>query len=378
MNRKITTRLDINIGTKCNIKCKFCYYLDRLDEPYEDIERLVNRLKVYKKNGINKLHITGGEPTLYKHLCDLVKKAKEMGFINIGIITNGIMLKKKSFVSECKDAGVDHFIISLHGPTAEVHDELTGIKGSYSSILKGIENLKEIEIPFNINLVVNRNNFKYLKEFAELMVTIKPIEVAFLYLNPMDYATKNVDKLSEYYSNTIPFLNNAIDILQTSSILVFYKFIPLCIVSKGYEKKLVNLPQALFEDWEWNYQKRFIIHSGFKNYFNRLLNQYKEFSKEQINKLPFKVLLYLSILFQDDYYCKIQTCKDCKYDLICQGINKYYVESYGTEEFSPIAGEKIVYPDFFLYDDHYLKNNMMDKMLNNLLHFFSRNFYKKN
>lgn len=378
MNRKITTRLDLNIGTRCNIKCKFCYYLDRLGEPFEDFERMVNRLKIYKKNGINKLHITGGEPTLYKHFIDLVKKAKELGFINIGIITNGILLKKKSFVNECKDAGVDHFIISIHGHNAEIHDEMTQIKGSYDSILKGIENLKDLGIPFNINFVVTSNNYKYLKEYAELMVTLEPVEVALLYLNPMDYATNIVNKLAEYYSDTIPYLNHAIDILEKNKIIVFYKFIPLCVVSKGYEKNLANLPQALFEDWEWNYKKRFIIHCGFKKYFNRLMMQFKEFSKEQINNLPFKVLSYISGLFssQDDYYCKIQTCRECKYDFICQGINKFYLASYGSNEFQPVKGEKIIRPEMFLHSDEVINVSLFDKIINNIIYIFSKIYHK--
>lgn len=377
MNRKITTRLDLNVGTRCNNKCNFCYHLDRLNEPFEDFDKLVSQLKIYRKKGINRLHITGGEPTLYKNLTDIVIKSKQLGFINIGIITNGLLLKKKSYVIECKNAGIDEFIISLHGHNAEIHDEHTQTKGSFDSIIKGIENLKELKIPLKINFVITRNNYKYLKNFAELMIELKPVEVALLYFNPLDYAANTFNEFSVVYTETMPFLNESLDLLEKHKIKVLYKFIPLCIISKGYEKYLQNFPNALFEEWEWNDEVRSVLQNGYKEYHSRMMINFKKFTKAQINNLPFKVLSYLNSVFctYSFFYNKIETCNECKYDLICQGVNKYYLDLYGLNEFKPVKGDKIIKPDFS-NKDNILKMSIWSKILNNILYKVSKTFYK--
>jgi MoaA/NifB/PqqE/SkfB family radical SAM enzyme len=378
MKKKITSRIDLNIGMKCNIKCSFCYYLDKVNEPFRDFDELVKTLKLYRKQGIDKIHITGGEPTLYKDLFRLTQTAIKLGFVSVGIITNGIMLKNKSFIIKCQESGIDNFNISIHGHNALAHDELTQAKGSFDMVMKGIENIKELNIPFHVNTVLNRKNYTNLEKLAELFIKLKPQEATILYFNPMNSASDSMNELSVTYSETIPHLNNCINILEAYHIKVFFKFIPLCLISKDYKKNLANLSQALYEDWEWNYEKRYILLVGKKKYFQGLLRNFQTFSKEQINKIPFKTLSYInSILCYESYfYKKLISCKDCRNDMICQGVNNFYLEQYGSNEFKPVYGEKIIHPEFYLYNGKVLKASLCDKILNNILFIFSRIFYK--
>jgi len=39
---------------------------------------------------------------------------------------------------------------------------------------------------------------------------------------------------------------------------------------------------------------------------------------------------------------KSKDCKDCKYDKICLGVWKRYVDYFGFEEFKPIKGKEII------------------------------------
>jgi len=370
----------LNIGLKCNIKCKFCYYLDRLNDPFEDFDKLVERLVNFRKADIDKLHITGGEPTIYKGLFDLVRKARELGFVDIGVITNGIMLRNKEYAEQCKEAGIDNFIISLHGHTAELHDELTQSKNSYDSILRAIKNLNEIGMPFQINHVVTKNNYRFLMDFSKLMIEMKPEIVTLLYFNPMNFSSALMG-MSAKYSETISYLHEAIDILEKNNVDVCFKFLPLCALKNQHEKYLMNLSQAYYEDWEWNYEKRLLLDAGKKEYKRRQLCFFRNFSKQQINHLPMDILMYLNSLLscQYDFYTKLDVCKSCRYDLICHGVDKYYIGQFGDGEFKPIPGEKIINPTAPIYDDEpdAYKISFYQKIINYLTFYYSRYFTKK-
>lgn len=378
MNKKITSRIDLNIGMKCNIKCRFCYYFDKTDEPFKDYDDLLGVLKKYRKCGIDKLHITGGEPTIYKSLFKLARTAKQLGFIDIGIITNGILLRNREFVVECKTAGIDHFNISLHGHNAVVHDELTQSKESFDMIMRGIANLKELNYSFSINSVVNHNNYRFLKDFSELMIKLKPKEIALLYFNPMDCASSSMNNMSVKYSETIPYLNECIDLLEKNNIRVSFKFLPYCVIGNSHEKNLANLPQALYEEWEWNYRTRYISYIGRKKFLTGLIKNFKKFTKEQIKELPFSVLSYLYAVFSSEsyFYKKLAVCNNCKYDLVCQGVNKHYLEMHGDTEFISAKGNKVIRPDLFLNPQNMIKASLSDKTKNKFFLALSRLFFK--
>ncbi|HDN82049.1 MAG TPA: radical SAM protein, partial [Methanomicrobia archaeon] len=65
--------------SRCNFRCPYCHnkdlVLDRL--PKIDEEVIIDDLKMRKKY-IDGVVITGGEPTLYSDLIDLIRKIKEI------------------------------------------------------------------------------------------------------------------------------------------------------------------------------------------------------------------------------------------------------------------------------------------------------------
>ena len=54
------------------------------------------------------LQLSGGEPTLRDDLPDIIRKGKELGFIETMVTTNGIRFGKSlDFCKQCVDAGMD-------------------------------------------------------------------------------------------------------------------------------------------------------------------------------------------------------------------------------------------------------------------------------
>lgn len=76
----------------CNLRCvqclyklNICFQVEKKEIAYEDAVKLISD---FREMGAVKLTLMGGEPTLYKPLLKLIKKAKKLGYEYVRIDTN--------------------------------------------------------------------------------------------------------------------------------------------------------------------------------------------------------------------------------------------------------------------------------------------------
>ena len=98
-------------------------------------EEMTDALRQLWNVGIRNLIFVGGEPLLRSDIGDLIKEANSIGFENIIIVTNGLLLEKKAF--ELVNSGVTHITVSIDG-FETTNDEIRGIQGSYEMSIRGI------------------------------------------------------------------------------------------------------------------------------------------------------------------------------------------------------------------------------------------------
>jgi radical SAM protein with 4Fe4S-binding SPASM domain len=108
---------------------------------------------------------TGGEPSLREDLVELVRRAVEAG-LRVNLITNGLRLAEGNLAAELKDAGLASAQVSLEGPTAKVHDGLTGVPGSFERTLSGLSALREAGVHVHTNTTINVLNAAQLPELV--------------------------------------------------------------------------------------------------------------------------------------------------------------------------------------------------------------------
>lgn len=158
------------ITYKCNNKCVWCYASSNTDfskrvMSLDDTKKAVGFLK---EMGIEHVILIGGEPTVYKDLEEVVKDISDKG-IRTGIVTNGRRLKDVKYLKRLKEAGLKYCAVSVEGHDQEVHDETTGIEGSFNETLRGLENAILQGVKATTNTTISRRNIKYLKETVDLL-----------------------------------------------------------------------------------------------------------------------------------------------------------------------------------------------------------------
>lgn len=109
---------------------------------------------MFNREGVDKLRLTGGEPTVRKGFVDLVKRFKqECDFKSIGVTTNGSVIYRK--LERLKENGLTHINFSLDSLVEAKSQFITRRSGGFEKTMKSIE--KSLELGFKsvkVNVVV--------------------------------------------------------------------------------------------------------------------------------------------------------------------------------------------------------------------------------
>jgi uncharacterized radical SAM superfamily Fe-S cluster-containing enzyme len=143
-NHKSQTLLaNIDLTNRCNLDCEFCFANARacgfVYEPsFDEVVRMMQVLRNEKPIPAPAVQFSGGEPTMREDLVEIIRKAKELGFPQVQIATNGIRIAKElELVQQLKDAGLNTVYLHFDGVSRETNPFLKQHE-------KAVENLKQV------------------------------------------------------------------------------------------------------------------------------------------------------------------------------------------------------------------------------------------
>ena len=114
----------VNVNTKCNSRCLWCYKESDLSSPKSMSFGMAEKsVRFFSDLKIEDCIFIGGEPTLHPDLISLVSIAKQGAIKNVTIVTNGIKLSERRYAGDLAESGVDRFSISIHSSEKQMgHD----------------------------------------------------------------------------------------------------------------------------------------------------------------------------------------------------------------------------------------------------------------
>lgn len=128
----------LELTYRCNETCIHCYNpgasLTPSDRPKRQRDELdtASWLKIISQLaevGVFRLSLSGGEATLRKDFFELVAFARSLGFAVV-IFTNGLN-SDQAFVEKLAKLWPHSVEVSIYSATPELHDQLTGVSGSF-------------------------------------------------------------------------------------------------------------------------------------------------------------------------------------------------------------------------------------------------------
>jgi SynChlorMet cassette radical SAM/SPASM protein ScmF len=170
------TSLYIYAAGSCNLACRHCWITPEfipngVGGSFIKIEHAKKAIEQGKTLGLRSVKLTGGEPLLHPQIRQLVSIIEGAG-LNLVIETNGILIDK-SLAQFFKAFKHDSFIsVSLDGATAQTHDFLRAVKGSFAKAISGIKNLVEVGYRPQIICTLHQDNIFEIVDLVQLAETL--------------------------------------------------------------------------------------------------------------------------------------------------------------------------------------------------------------
>lgn len=178
---------ELRLTWRCNARCVMCD-IWRYSHDHDDALKETTRLRpLFRRElstdaarraidqlmpfGLNKLTISGGEPTLRRDLADVIRHADGLG-VRVQINSNGTTITPER-AYELVEAGLQQINLSVDGPTKEIHDAIRG-DGLFDKTVAAMGDLKSAAATLgrsfhvHVHCVVMETNYRVLDQFADM------------------------------------------------------------------------------------------------------------------------------------------------------------------------------------------------------------------
>lgn len=148
--------LRCSITDRCNLRCRYCLPegVRFARDPITTVQLQDGMAAVGAAVHLDKIRITGGEPTLHPDCVDMVAAAKRL-VPTVGMTSNGVHLEP--LLPALQDAGLDLLNISLDGASEADFREVTRREG-FAKVLSSIRAARALGFaPLKLNVVAMRS-----------------------------------------------------------------------------------------------------------------------------------------------------------------------------------------------------------------------------
>ena len=256
-----TDFLEVYLTNRCNAKCEWCFDKKSYHPSKKsDYQTLAKKIISFPHPNII---LTGGEPTLYKNLKELITILHNCGK-NIAITTNGSTLNEK-FID--KLIGIKWITISIHHFDLQKNYEITKVKLDENNLIKCIKKLHSLNIDVRINCTVTLgylDTMEDINNFIEFGKRLGVDSIRFAEVSYYDKLFVNMSKMfdGKYGLTEDPFTNGCykstiindmnVDIKLSCGALTCHRKLPEGATSTVY-KNIIYYDGESYKGWQTSY-----------------------------------------------------------------------------------------------------------------------------
>jgi cyclic pyranopterin phosphate synthase len=195
--------LRISVTDRCNFRCTYCMPKEVFGRGYaflprEEIlsfEEITRLARIFVSLGVEKVRLTGGEPTLRKDLDKLVAQLSGIeGLNDLTLTTNGSLLTHQA--AGLRAAGLRRITVSLDALDDATFRAMNDVDFPVARVLEGIDTALGVGFrPIKINSVIRRGFNEHT--IAELAERFSGPEYILRFIEFMDVGNCNGWRLDE-------------------------------------------------------------------------------------------------------------------------------------------------------------------------------------
>jgi len=170
----------------CNLRCSFCYVLHLVLPELIEKQKEIPQSKVFsflreRKNFLDAVAVSGGEPTLNKDLPDFIEKIKKLGYL-VELETNGTNPKMLKFLIDKKL--VDYVAMDIKHRLSDFkkYKEITGgvlTREMFENIKKSVKILLSGKVNYEFRTTIMKE-FHKKEDILEICKEISKAKIYYL------------------------------------------------------------------------------------------------------------------------------------------------------------------------------------------------------
>ena len=153
----------LELTGRCNLRCQHCYCLFENKKDSLSTTQVCKIIDDLAESGTFGLVLTGGEVFARNDIVDILNHLAKRGFI-LRINTNATLLNEKIIAQLATYSNIYRIHVSLYSADPPIHDQITGVKGSFHKTLNSLQMMKKVGVKLRINCSVMRANFSSYKQ----------------------------------------------------------------------------------------------------------------------------------------------------------------------------------------------------------------------
>ena len=252
--RKISTHNSLLVTERCNHLCLMCSQPPRdADDSY--IIRDVLQTIPLMSHETKAIGITGGEPTLLgQDLLGIIRCLKDnLPSTTVHILSNGRAFKDWDYAKAVADISHPDLMIGipLYSDISSIHDYVVQADGAFDDTIRGIINLKSVEVRVEIRTVIHKLTYERLPDLSRFIRRNLTFcdHVALMGLELTGFTRSNMDKLWMDPKDYQPQLREAVRLLNGARMFVSIYNHQLCVL----DPELLPFNRRSISDWKNEY-----------------------------------------------------------------------------------------------------------------------------
>ena len=240
LSSNVPLKIGFEILHDCNLFCDYCYLgeIKNRNKDYLDTEVAKKILRKIKAEGVSSVQFFGGEATLHPNLIELIKYAKAINILDVGVLTNGMC----DDLNLIENIGLlcDWVHVTIRG-LPDTFDTHTKVLGSFDNALRTLKILNATNSYVGIEYDCCHDNFEQLEDVITLLIDKNKINIKEIWLHRI--APKGSASLNKNILTINDYLNL---LMQCKKIEEKYGInckmedsLPLCLFEIQYHKYIL-------------------------------------------------------------------------------------------------------------------------------------------
>jgi len=246
--------LDLILSYACNLACDYCTIQPAAHPRQLSAAAVARALSSGRVAAYDRVSFTGGEPTIRPDLVGLVRAAAALGYQDIKVQTNGLMLAHAANMERLRAAGATRIHVSIHTHDPDAYDQLVRRPGAYPLMVQGLDNALASGLFVVADLILKQDTFEKLPAALTWLADRGVRCVDLWYVSLTDGNRDNLASLPRI-TEVRPYLHRALAEARARGLSARSLHIPRCLLGDdhphaydpGAQRVRVVTPDATFD-----------------------------------------------------------------------------------------------------------------------------------